>query len=48
MFAVDIDPYAVGLYLVDADHRALVHDAATTPASSTTVFDLAERWRSTS
>lgn len=43
LFAVDIDPLAVGLYLVDSDHRALV-PRGDDPAFVDHLAGLADRW----
>ncbi len=44
MFAVDIDPLAVGLYLVDAEHRAMV-PRGDDPGFVDAVVALADRWQ---
>lgn len=43
MLAADIDPYAAGLYLVDADERALL-PRGDDPAFAPTLLGLCERW----
>jgi carbamoyl-phosphate synthase large subunit len=43
LYAVDIDAYAVGLYLVAADHRALAH-RGDDPQFVDHLLDLVERW----
>ncbi|MET0909210.1 MAG: ATP-grasp domain-containing protein [Ilumatobacteraceae bacterium] len=43
LYAVDIDPLAVGLYLVDDEHRSLVL-RGDDPAFVDHLFGLAERW----
>ncbi len=44
MLAADLDPYAAGLYLVDADQRALL-PRGDDPAFAQTLLELCRRWQ---